>query len=268
MEDFFKELIGKAHPLVVDFILIVIGVVVIVWIWSMIQTLKHNTAVYATSDKLIQLQNEYNQLNNNNNILRSKYSQSRATINGIRRTYSELKYILYLFSVGSDIKENSQELLRSITERVANDIKYNAGEIHRCAIWFNLDDLNLAIAAASSGFPEHYRFQKSLDIDRSIAGRVYRTKTTINSGNVRNDRDYVPNPSSTSRYYSMICAPLVFGNFCFGVITVDGKEENAFLDEDVETIETYAEIVSMLQLMTVVSTDGEEEDEVADEETG
>ena len=47
--------------------------------------------------------------------------------------------------------------------------------------------------------------------------------------------------------------PLVFGDICLGIITVDGKKEDAFTGEDVETVEAYSEIATMVRMMQITS---------------
>ncbi|PKM80343.1 MAG: hypothetical protein CVU89_14095 [Firmicutes bacterium HGW-Firmicutes-14] len=257
MEKALELLITKAHPAVINFLVIVIGVLVLIWIYSAIKTLKVNVTAYETASKLIELQNKYNELKNKSDDLGKKYNQSRVILAGIKSTFTETSYLMSLLASGQDIKGLGDDLLRSITDRISADLKYSAGEIHRCAVWFPINNVTLGMVAASSGYADHYRNQRTLPIDGSIAGRCYRTKKSIYSSNINLDRDFKSNSSQTP-YNSLICVPLVFGNSCLGIITVDGKEVHAFVEEDVEAVETYGKIVTLIRMMQIVSASSAE----------
>lgn len=127
-------------------------------------------------------------------------------------------------------------------------------------MWFQVDEKNLVMQVASAGFPDYYRTNRTLEIDGSTAGRCFRTKIAFIINDVISDRDFKYNSGSNHKYYSLICAPLFLGDFCLGVITVDGKEKDAFVQQDLEAIETYAEIAAMVRLMQISSVSRSEED--------
>lgn len=156
---------------------------------------------------------------------------------GIKNVYSELKYLLYLFVDYQDIQAEANSLFKLITDRLASDLKYYAGELRRCAIWFPVDDSRLVMHVASAGFPDYYRRSRTLEIDGSFAGRCYRTKTSAYTPNVWTDREFRHDPNSAHEYNSLICVPFVFGNISLGVITVDGRAENTFTPEDPEIVD-------------------------------
>lgn len=91
-------------------------------------------------------------------------------------------------------------LFKSITDRIATDLKFYAGENHRCSIWVPTDNRNLEMLVASAGFPDYYRIHRSLQIDGSVAGRCFRTCSPVCIPNVDNDRDFQHNPSSNHKY--------------------------------------------------------------------
>lgn len=257
MDKFFEKLIDKTDVVVVNgaviFIILFVGYLLHVWLRSIVTVLEKNVSAQATADNLISLQKEYNELNRQYRVLWDKYNQNGAILTGIRNVYSELKYILYLFADFKDITANADALLKLITDRLASDLKYFAGELHRCAIWVPIDDRSLIMYVASAGFPDYYRRSRTLEIDGSVAGRCYRTKTSVYIPDVRGEREFKHDPNSAHAYYSLICVPLTFGEICLGVISIDGRAANAFTQADVEIVETYAEIVKMIRIMQIAS---------------
>lgn len=143
MESVAVAFISKTHSVVINLIALLIGAAILVWVWSAITVLKKNITVHATADSILSLQKEYNELNNRFNSLWGKNSQARAVLTGIKNVYSELKYLLYLFVDYQDIQAEANSLFKLITDRLASDLKYYAGELRRCAIWFPVDDSRL-----------------------------------------------------------------------------------------------------------------------------
>lgn len=43
----------------------------------------------------------------------------------------------------------------------------------------------------------------------------------------------------------------MFGDTCLGIISVDAKEEDFFVSEDLEAIEIYGEIATMVRFMQI-----------------
>lgn len=254
MANVLVALIDKADLWVINILVLTVGALIIVWVFSTLTVLKKNISSQATSDRLLSLQEEYNKVNSDCIAFRDKYNQSIAIKTGIKSTHAELKYLFSQFADRQDIQGQAYGILKLITDRLSTDLKFFAGEIHRCAVWLKIDDRNLGLHAASAGFPDNYRNHRALEIDRSVAGRCFRTRTSIYSPNVFNDRDFIHNPHSPHNYKSLICVPLVLGDVCFGVITIDGKEENAFKTEDIETVEVYAEMAAMVYMMQIAST--------------
>lgn len=268
MDKAIETLINKADSWVVDFVLFSIGAIIIVWVFTTIKSVSKNISAEDKINKLIRLQDEYNNLDNRSNSLYSQYKQTRSVLTGLKITYSELKSLVFSYSSGYNIREESGKILRSITDRLSTEIKYFAGEIHRCAIWIPIDDKYLGMIEASAGFPDNYKMQKKLPIDKSSAGRCYRTKMSCFIPDVEDNNDFNKSHQSNHGYKSLICVPVVFGEDCLGVITIDGKEDGSLNKDDIEAVETYAEIVSMTLMLIILDSqrgvlDSESEREVA-----
>lgn len=181
------------------------------------------------------------------------YNQSLIILAGIKSIHSDIKNLFFQFAVGNDIQVQSYVILKMITDRLSTDLKFSAGEIHRCAIWTEIDGNRLGILAASSGFPDHYRISRTHDINHSVAGRCYRTLKSDYLPDVDQDREYLPNPDSSHRIKSLICVPIALGGLRLGVITVDGKNVDAFKIEDTHTIEIYSEMAAIVRMMQIAS---------------
>ncbi len=262
-ENALVELVKKASPWVVNVVLLSIGAVIIIWVVSALRVLKKDISASSMADKLIQLQVKYHELSSGSNALQQKHGQTRIIINGLKSAYTEARFLFYLLSKNYEIRDQAEELMRLILEKLAAELKFDAGESHRCAIWTASDSKTLISVIASSGFSDYYRRKRSLGIDTSVAGRCYRTKATIYLTDVQDDRDFRHHPGTPHKYKSLICVPLVFGEDCLGVVTVDGQEESAFIQEDVEIIEAYSEIIAMVIMMYIANAQSIAREEVA-----
>ncbi|MGZ9584706.1 GAF domain-containing protein [Paenibacillus marinisediminis] len=110
-------------------------------------------------------------------------------------------------------------LMQRMLDMLAIDMKLKPGGHHRCGIWLHGESM-LTMRFASAGFPKHYVGERTLHVDRSVAGRSYRKQAIVHSPEVRRDEDWELNPDSKSPYQTLLCMPLSD----YGVLTIDGLE--------------------------------------------
>ncbi|MEM8863171.1 MAG: ATP-binding protein [Chloroflexota bacterium] len=77
-----------------------------------------------------------------------------------------------------------------------------------------------------------------------IAGRVQRTGQSINIGDVDANPDYIKmNPSTCSE----MSVPLIDNGKVIGSLSVESEQNNAFMEQDVEALEMFAQLVTILR---------------------
>lgn len=182
------------------------------------------------------------------------YVTKQTSTTFIKNIHSELKHLFHQFAVGNDIQAQSYGILKTIVDQLSMDLKFSAGETHRCAIWTEIEGNRLGIYVASSSFPAHYRMSRTHNINHSVAGRCYRTLKPDYLPDVDKDKEYLPNPDSSHKIKSMICVPIAVGDIKYGVITIDGKNVDAFKTEDIRIVEIYAEIAAIVGAIQLVNT--------------
>jgi|GEM_PF-3424326 len=251
MYEMLLALINRTSLWVVNLIMLAVGAAVLVWVWSAITVLRRNVTVHATADRIISLQEENQRFKAGLHQLEEKYGHSLAVMAGVKSVFAELKYLLDLFAGGGDVRDQAGGILKLTLDRISTDLKFSPGELHRCALWLDMDGRRLGMYVASAGFADYQRNHRVLEIDRSAAGRCFRTRTSRYSPNVNKDEDFFHRPGTTHRYLSLICVPLVLGELCLGVISVDGREEEAFRAEDVEMVEAYGEMAAVIRMIQI-----------------
>jgi len=124
----------------------------------------------------------------------------------------------------------------------------------RCAIWVQADDKHLRMVAGSSAFGAKFKNDVRLLIDGSIAGMCYRTGKPSLDDDAPSDPHFQHLREDRHSYSSLICAPIMLEQgHCLGVLSIDAREKGAFTQEDVEIVEAYAEMASMIMTAYLLS---------------
>jgi hypothetical protein len=219
--DFLKEVINRLYPWTIHVIGLIVVVALGVFFWYSFWGVHRFTNAFAKilsrDDRIKELQqksDEWREL-----LLQSEQvaSQLSSVVFNVTPLIDALNSIRVLGSAEQKIFE-SMNLVQRVLDCLTNDIKSKAGGNHRCAVWMIEGGNVLKPFFASAGFPKHYVNQRTLDLDRTIAGKCYRKRQSIHIDDVTKDSDWLPNPESRTPYKSLICIPL--GKW--GVLTIDG----------------------------------------------
>ncbi|MGI6621351.1 MAG: GAF domain-containing protein [Bacillota bacterium] len=249
MGDALKALFDKASPGVINLLVICIGALIIWWIATNLTALKKSLASSTAVEKLFALQSEYDKLVERTRIL----ERSSSLLEGMKTACSEARLLLYALLSGQTIQSLS-EFLQPLTERLASGIKASSRETHRCAIWVQADDEHLRMVAGSSAFGAKFKNDVRLLIDGSIAGMCYRTGKPSLDDDAPSDPHFQHLREDRHSYSSLICAPIMLEQgHCLGVLSIDAREKGAFTQEDVEIVEAYAEMASMIMTAYLLS---------------
>ena len=255
MSDFMAPLvalINRVDVLVLDIVFIVFSILIAAWVWNTIKTLRNQSLTVEIANKLIKKQQELAEKEKECDNISHRYRQVSEIIRGIKDTDKEINYLFWEMLDCKDEEacaktlERTLAVSRGLCDRMAIDLKFFAGEIHRCALWERISDEELGMTVSSSAFTDSYREDRTLSINGSRAGICFRTKKLYNIDDITVDNDFDHQCKSGHIYNSLVCSPIVLGNDCFGVLTVDGKNVKAFNDNDVLVIEAYAERMAIL----------------------
>lgn len=142
-----------------------------------------------------------------------------------------------------DLGQHLTQLLHTVIESLASDIKHVTGDSHRVGLWVEWNG-SLVLAVPSTGFPLTYTWSRSLDINDSTAGRAFRKAKEEVVPDVDKDQDYKWNPESRHSYRALICIPITYNRRVSGVVTIDGKKP--FTEEDLEVARAYARLTEAI----------------------
>ena len=87
-------------------------------------------------------------------------------------------------------------------------------------------------------------FTIPLDEPNSIIPKVARTGKTLLSGDVTQEPDFRPLPFLTDTIYSELCVPLVFDQRVVGVLDLQSKFPQAFMEDDQVIFEAVADNIA------------------------
>lgn len=97
---------------------------------------------------------------------------------------------------------------------------------------------------AASGFSIDKMEHRRLPVVGSVAGWVLNTGKSRLTGNVLKEPDYQRFPDS-DEYCFLICVPINTVKGIEGVLTIDGRNENAFDPQDQLVAELYAGLAGL-----------------------
>lgn len=216
MGDFFKELMGKMPEwfFAVAAILVLVGIAGIL-VWFVLGAYRYSREM-GKDTKLQQLQESLQKERQYNKANEERASQLAGALAAIKPLINTLNKIRSFTDV-EEVMYETVNLIRRATDNLASDIKFRAGEKHRCGLWIEQNRV-LQLQFASAGFPTSYLNNRTLEVDRSIAGKSFRLKTIINEPDVTVNDEWQKNDQSTSKYKSLICIPVS----TWGVLTIDG----------------------------------------------
>jgi len=241
---FLTEVVKRSPAWLVTAITSGLGVALYFWIGGSYILVRRAGRADKAMNSLLEFQSKYEDL------YRAKENLERSTalLEGMTTSCSEVRALLQTLFTNKDPMEQGNQVLQALAERLSVGMKSRSREVHRCAIWQPQDDKHLEMAAGSSAFNADYKVKVRLKIDGSIAGHCYRTKKPSIESNVTKNKDYQVIPEDPHAYSSLICAPIMFeeDKACLGVLTVDGKEEGVFRDEDLQMVKAHAEMASIV----------------------
>lgn len=251
MGDVVQALVAKAHPWVVNGLVVAIGLLTLGGLgWTVSLALRKIQASFAKEEKFVQYLEERYTLAKYSTELWELYNQSTNVTAIAAQLLSDAAGVLHHALTGRDDSEGPVTDVSTLTAAIAYSIKHYAREVHRCAVWVPADDTptELKIYACTAEFTDQEVRSRRLPIERSIAGTVFRTGKIRVSGKAQEEPDWDPSPNPRHRYRSVMAAPVTVGERIEAVITVDAKEENAFRPEDQEVVKLYAALASILIL--------------------
>jgi len=146
----------------------------------------------------------------------------------------------------NDIDTRVSYLYDFLFSAISRIITKDRDNMHKVAFFVPDNENKRLIIAWGNGYSREKMLKISLDIDDSAAGRVYKTGTDYNCGNVRKDNIFKNYSGDKLDYCSLICVPVRFKNYIVGVLSVDGVNEGSFDSDDMDYIRYFADINALI----------------------
>ncbi len=164
------------------------------------------------------------------------YQQTQLLAEQVRRRNDHLLVLNALASLAVSTLDIEQ-LLTAVTDQIHHGFGFSHVEL------FRIDEATgeAVLAARASRFVSGLRIYRQ-SLDHGILGRAYHSGKTVRIDDVRSDRDYVVNTIYTFR--SELCVPIVAGGRVLALLNLESDQEATFSDEDVEAIETVADVMA------------------------
>lgn len=244
MGDIVKTILGMLYPWTIHAIggLLVAGFGVFLWFtfWGVHKYTNAFGKILGRDDRIKELQDTINGTKEESFTNKLTANQVTTALFNVRSFLDTLNEIRLEKNPAEKAPE-ALRLIQRILDQLSNDVKIRSGAQHRCGIYIaSNDQKTLTLQFTSFGFPKHYRGNRTLEVNDSIAGKSFNKKQTLNIPDVKADNDWKPSPfTDVVRYKSLICIPLAG----FGVLTIDGEDK---MSDECELIgEVYAALIEL-----------------------
>lgn len=255
LEIVIKAFFDKASPTLINIIVGSFGftIFLILSIAAYI-ILKKITKSFIKEEKYDNLQDSYIEMFTNYNKIYTLYAKYANITNVSNQFFNDISILINKHNSGVDVKESSEKLIHSIIYTLPQLLKSSAGESHTCVLWKKSDnDVNMEIIFSSSTSSKEAIKGAKKPINKSFVGRVYATGDIRNSGNIIDDTEYYN--QNTPNYKSLLGIPIKRLEETIAVLTINGKLENSFTDEDIDNITIFATMLSMCMLINDYQND-------------
>lgn len=164
------------------------------------------------------------------------YQQTQLLAEQVRRRNDHLLVLNALAGLAVSTLDIEQ-LLTAVTDQIHQGFGFSHVEL------FRIDETtgDAVLAARASSFVSGFLVYRQ-PLDHGILGRAYQSARTVRVDDVRSDADYIA--SSIYEFRSELCVPIVAGGRVLALLNLESDHEATFSDEDVEAIETVADVMA------------------------
>ncbi|WP_170917370.1 GAF domain-containing protein [Maledivibacter halophilus] len=241
-----KLFLDKANTKMINGIVLTIGVIIIfvILIFAIIIIRKTIRSFNHEQDyiKLLKIHTEANEMLR---LLAEQYEKLININNSTSKLFCALNKLIFNRLNGDDNIYKFNELIEAIIYQVPSVLKSSLSKKHRCVLWIpTKENNNLTTLYASSTELQN----KSFSINKSFVGRVFLEGEIHNCGNVIEESTYDKKKKNKIHYKSLAGIPIKINNEVVAVLTIDGKEENSFSDEDIDNLYIYSQMISLCML--------------------
>jgi signal transduction histidine kinase len=164
------------------------------------------------------------------------YQQTQLLAEQVRRRNDHLLVLNALARLAVSTLDIEQ-LLIAVTNQIHQGFGFSHVEL------FRIDETAVmaVLAARASRFVSGGLLYRQ-SLNDGILGRAYHTAKTVRVDNVRTDPDYIT--SAMNEFRSELCVPIVASGRVLALLNLESDQEATFTDEDVEAIETVADVMA------------------------
>lgn len=242
-----KEFINKADQSVVTDIVKFIGIVVVIALVIIVVIIVRKLIKSINKgEKYGDLQVKLKELSSKYEKLIGVYENCTNTVIIISQYLYDISILIHKHYNKENINVDLNKMIEAIIYSLPTIIKSIGGENHRVFVWEpDVSKNNLYNIYSST----NSLLKEPLPINNSFAGIVFSTGNQRYSENIKEEKDYLAHPNSKYKYKSLLGIPIKWEDITIAVLTVDAKRENAFSDEDIESICTFGVMLSICLLL-------------------
>lgn len=153
----------------------------------------------------------------------------------LEKTTNLVNRVCRIANSSPDLKERLQMIVDLVSEEMGTD---------SCSVYLLEDDSSLVLKA-TNGLHEDSIGKVRLKLDEGITGAAASQKKTIFTSDAPSHPDYLYIPiTGEERFQSIISTPIIAEDKNIGVFTVQAKDKRDFSINEIETIETLAELLA------------------------
>lgn len=124
-------------------------------------------------------------------------------------------------------------------------ITKDVSNLHRVAVFYNVDNVNLKILYGAGYSPEGVE-KLRLSLANSKAGYCYMSGEVYYNADITLDSSYKRNPKSSREYKSILCIPIKYNGKTIGVLNIDGLLSDSFDKDDIDYITYFSNSISSI----------------------
>lgn len=255
------EFLYKHFPQICWFVIIIIALVIISIAVITVRRYHKGEEIsfwgikVSKSQKLVEAEQRLRQLSEEFEIVSSNSRQKSILLKLFNEILKEVAKLL-LINDRTNFNDRKDRIINSTLNLIISHLTKAKDNVHRVTLFEpDKSDKNKLKAYHHCGFISIDPEDLWLPLHGSAAGNVFLTGENYISPNVHKESIYYKHPKLKMDYSSLLCVPIQINGNCYGVLSLDGKIENSFDQEDLEYMKYFATLIGMVREMDYLFED-------------
>lgn len=158
-----------------------------------------------------------------------------------------------------DAKERIEQAKELALQAIYSALSHGKDHFNKIGVFLPTGDGNQLRVAWCKNYSPEGKLKLRLDLGSkekpgSTAAKSWFSCKQIYAPDVNKEESFRPNAQASNPYKSLVCTPILAGEKCLGILTVDDAEEGAFSQADLQFMNVFAELISMILLSERLET--------------